>query len=440
MARSLKEYRLNDRAARAKLARRKKPYWRLVSEGRHIGYRVGTTACSWVARFRTAGSEVDYIEQKLGGADDRAVADGDAILDWKQALAKANTWFSEQENALIDVSEMPTVGQVVKAYIELRNARSSARRGREVKSTASSRLNIHVLQDAVIAGIVLDKLTEADLRNWMGRVAMAKASTRKRLCADFKAALNRACAEHRKHLSGDIASAIRNGLRVESSEEDTDVSIARENQFLSDASVRLLVEAAYEVDDTGDFGRLVIVLAATGARFSQIRRLQVRDLQPEQSRLFVPPSRKGKGQRRDHYRVQIGRDVVEALAPVFEGRPPDAPLLERWHYVHEGLRWKKDHRGAWGVAHEMTKVWKKVASAAELPDVIPYALRHSSIVRGIRVGLPIRLVAALHDTSVEMIERHYSRWITEGLDELAARAIVPLVAARGPSANDQRAA
>jgi hypothetical protein len=63
---------------------------------------------------------------------------------------------------------------------------------------------------------------------------------------------------------------------------------------------------------------------------------------------------------------------------------------------------------------------------AGLPDVIPYALRHSSIVRGIRANLPIRLVAALHDTSVEMIERHYSRWIVDGLEEMAARAVVPL--------------
>jgi hypothetical protein len=45
-----------------------------------------------------------------------------------------------------------------------------------------------------------------------------------------------------------------------------------------------------------------------------------------------------------------------------------------------------------------------------------------------RGRLPIRLVAALHDTSVAMIERHYSRCITEGLDELVARAVVPIVA------------
>ncbi|MDG2533028.1 hypothetical protein P6144_05175 [Sphingomonas sp. HITSZ_GF] len=47
--------------------------------------------------------------------------------------------------------------------------------------------------------------------------------------------------------------------------------------------------------------------------------------------------------------------------------------------------------------------------------------------RGGGGGLPIRLIAALHDTSVAMIERHYSRWITEGLDDLVARGVVPLV-------------
>ena len=62
-----------------------------------------------------------------------------------------------------------------------------------------------------------------------------------------------------------------------------------------------------------------------------------------------------------------------------------------------------------------------------MPEVIPYALRHSSIVRCIRQGLPIRLVAALHDTSVQMIEKHYARWITDGLEELVARSVVPLL-------------
>ena len=32
-------------------------------------------------------------------------------------------------------------------------------------------------------------------------------------------------------------------------------------------------------------------------------------------------------------------------------------------------------------------------------DIVPYALRHSSIVRQLRAGLPVRCAAALHDTS-----------------------------------------
>ena len=38
----------------------------------------------------------------------------------------------------------------------------------------------------------------------------------------------------------------------------------------------------------------------------------------------------------------------------------------------------------------------------------------------------MRLVAALHDTSSAMIEKHYAAFIVDAMDELAARAIVPL--------------
>lgn len=89
--------------------------------------------------------------------------------------------------------------------------------------------------------------------------------------------------------------------------------------------------------------------------------------------------------------------------------------------------WKRDRRGPWNTASELTRYWKQICSSVGLVNIVPYALRHSSIVRAIRTGLPIRLVAALHDTSVVMIERHYARFIVDGLEELAAKAVVPLV-------------
>jgi hypothetical protein len=33
----------------------------------------------------------------------------------------------------------------------------------------------------------------------------------------------------------------------------------------------------------------------------------------------------------------------------------------------------------------------------------------------------------MHDTSVSMIERHYARYIVDGLEEIAARAVIPIV-------------
>jgi site-specific recombinase XerD len=76
----------------------------------------------------------------------------------------------------------------------------------------------------------------------------------------------------------------------------------------------------------------------------------------------------------------------------------------------------------------LTRPWAKIVKRAGLSEtVVPYALRHSSIVRGLRAGLPVRLVAALHDTSIVQIERHYAVYISDALDELAARAVVPLV-------------
>jgi hypothetical protein len=48
-----------------------------------------------------------------------------------------------------------------------------------------------------------------------------------------------------------------------------------------------------------------------------------------------------------------------------------------------------------------------------------YALRHTSIVRQLLANVPVRVVAALHDTSIVMIERNYSEYIADHSDDLA---------------------
>ncbi len=427
MARPVSEYRIQDRAARGRLPARAKPYWRALSQGAHLGYRRGKLKGSWVARYYDP-ARTDYVTSVIGEADDLRDANGEDILSFKQAFDKALHW--------IDLSTRPgagasdpdmSVGDAVQAYVAARDARRSSQAGRALHADAYYTLTRFVLEDAKLAGTRLVHLTESDLRAWQLRIGRRKASSVQRVVNDLKAALNAAFEAHRQMLPHDLPVTIKYGLKVDT--PDVLIAVARDNQILSDDQVRRIVAAAIAIDP--DFGRLVVLLAATGARFSQIARMQVGDVQAEQRRLLVPQSYKGRKRQLQYVRVQVGEDTLAALAPVTEGRPASAPLLEHWRLKQTSpTTWVRVDRRPWESSSEMVRLWQRAVRDAGLPAAtIPYGLRHSSIVRGLRMGLPIRLVAALHDTSVAMIERHYSRWITEGLDEIAARAVVPIVAA-----------
>ena len=86
-------------------------------------------------------------------------------------------------------------------------------------------------------------------------------------------------------------------------------------------------------------------------------------------------------------------------------------------------------REPWRGANQPFKLWVKTLAAAGVPYLEMYALRHSSIVRQLRAGLPVRLVAANHDTSSIMIERHYAAFVVSALDDLTRQAIVPIASA-----------
>ncbi|HEX8214462.1 MAG TPA: tyrosine-type recombinase/integrase [Allosphingosinicella sp.] len=429
MAKTVAEVRLQERSARARLASRKHPYWRSISEGRHLGYYRGARGGSWIARCRPPDGG-DYLTKALGSADDQAPADGTHILDWRRALEVALEWFDKVENPQLQEAADLTVGSAADEYAAMRDARDSARAGRPIRSDGRSRLTRYVVVDEQLAKINLHDLTEADLKAWQGRLKGLKVLTRQRLANDLKAALNLCFQNHRRALPTDFPITVKVGLKPHEHYWEQGETVARDNQILDDGQVRGIISLAREQDKDGDFALLVILLAATGARFSQLKRMTVGDVQLEHSRLLVPISFKGKGRSPQLVKVAVGADVAQVLRGAIIGRKRSEPLLQRWRYRQiTATQWVRAERAPWKTASEMTRSWNRVVEAAGLPGTIPYALRHTSIVRGIRANLPIRLVAALHDTSVVMIERHYSRWITEGLEELAARAVVPLLAA-----------
>ncbi|MBC9032152.1 tyrosine-type recombinase/integrase [Sphingomonas sp. JC676] len=368
----------------------------------------------------------DYVRAIIGEADDVHEADGIEILDFRQANEKAQRWIDLQKRGGAPESDPEiTVAAAVDAYIAVRAARRASQAGRQINSDAHYNFTNHVLEDRKLSPVRLCDLAESDLLAWQLRHRRLPPSTLQRIVNDFKAALNAAVHVHRRSLPADFPIVIKYGLKLDAPE--LLAAAACDNQILSDDAVRRIVAASLALDE--DFGRLVVLLAATGARFSQLARMKVHDVQTEHGRLMIPQSLKGKKRVLQYVRVVVGRDTLAALAPIVAGRPASAPLLERWRHRQVGpMKWERVDRGPWSTPSEVTRLWKRAVAEAGLPvATIPYALRHSLIVRGLRAGLPIRLVAALHDTSVAMIEQHYSRYITEGLDELVARALVPIV-------------
>jgi integrase len=440
MAKVLSESPVTTRSARASL-----PigvHWRRIDAETHLGYRRGSRAGVWLVRWRSGKG---YRQAPLGAADDTIRA---GTLSYEAAM-KAARRLVEQERlnaAAAAAGPVLTVRSAVESYITSRDARDARRAGREKKSDAASRLGRYVIghpatgkraeiAPAALAEIALHNLKERDLLKWRAGLPDALGeNTRQRLVNDLKAALNAARTANRDRLPAALAETIKQGLHAAERVDERE-PVARDNQILSDGDIGRLIRAAREVDAEqqwgGDLFRLVVVLAATGGRFSQVARMRVADCQIGAGRLLVPVSRKGRGGKVGTVTVPVGRDVLDALAPIVGGRRADAPLLERWRHVQEpgGMAWRRDSRAAWRAASELIRPWHTLRERAGLPEVIPYALRHSSIVKGIRANLPIRLVAALHDTSTAMIERHYSKWITTGLEELARAAIVPLVPA-----------
>jgi integrase len=445
MARKVKDRELDTRAAREKLKPRGKPYWRLIERGLHLGYRrLKGKAGTWCLRHYLG--EQAYGVEAIGAADDLSDADGMVILDYWQAVEKARQRMVERASEANGTGDVLTVRTAIDAYITMRDAREGRRQGRAVRSDAhrlalyvigrEQRGNRAAIKPTKLADVPLPALTETDLSNWRNQLPDMTEASKRRTISDLKAALNAAYEKNRKRLDATLPATIRHALKAQQHDDDDEAEpLARENQILADAEVTKLLRAAREIDAEkewdGDLYRMVLVLAATGARFSQVRRLKVGDFQREKKRIMMPPSRKGKGKKKNFESLPVGPDVLDALQSVVTGRPKNAPLLEHWRRQptaggNGGPQWERAERGAWQSPSELKRAWRAIRERAKMPETIPYALRHSSIVRGIKANLPLRLVAALHDTSVVMIERHYSKWITHGLEELAAKAVVPL--------------
>ncbi|MCA1512680.1 site-specific integrase [Bradyrhizobium sp. NBAIM01] len=369
---------LENRTARLKLAIRKKPYTALIAPGIFLAYRRNAGPGTWSVKCN------GWLK-RFALADDHEDTNGESVMTYWQALERAKTLARAGDGS----SEQPiSISEAIAAY----EADLETRGGRKYNAT---QLRLH-LPDALKRKAVA-LLTERELRDWRGSLVKAglRPSSADRIGRSLKAALALA-ARNDKRISN--TAAWQNGLK-----KLPDSEIAR-NVILPDHTVAALVSGSY--DEDADFGLVIDVLAETGARESQIFKLTPHDLlddHPIAPRLMMPTSRKGKNRKIEHRPLPISQRLAMALRQHATGRAAHAPLFDK----------------IWNLA----TLFRPVVQRLELePEVTPYALRHSSIVRQLLKGVPTRVVAAHHDTSVVMIEKNYSRHIIGDPSDAVTRA------------------
>jgi integrase len=394
MARRVRAPKLETRTSRLNLPVRKKPYFVKIAPGIALGYRRnGSGSGPWSTRL--ADGQGGNTLKAFSVADDFQDANGTTVLAYGQALERALALAAgnpagEQGDALATVDEALTAFAV---DLQQRN-----RDGVNV-----SRVRRHL--PAGLGATRLDHLKARDLRLWQASLARKGLSSAasNRTIKMLKAALNLAARQDERIVS---RHAWEQGLSNIAGAESA------RNVILTEPVIRDIVAAAYEIVGP-EFGLLVELAAVTGARPSQLARLAVADVQAGRAdpRVMMPSSFKGRGRKAVQRRpVPVPAALAARLALLGRGRPDDAPLL-----IPAG-------GGTW--MHRQVRPFTQVAEHLGLGDVTFYSLRHSSIVRALLVNTPVRVVASTHDTSIVMIEAHYSQHISDHSDALARRSMI----------------
>ncbi len=424
---------LDSARKRLSLPPRRDPYWQPCGArrgGLSLGYRKRAKGNgAWVVR-----SIVDGVrrEARLGEADDDKAH---GTLSYASAVSLAldrGRVFRAEQAWEKHASSPVTVGDAVKSYTNYRISRHP-RNGRD----AETRLARHLLApEKGMVGRSLASLTSSHWKAWLADLTGLQPVSVRRLLNDVRAAMQRAAEEHHQALPPGWGATVTRGLKgIDGWTPHAIQPAARSRALLDPADIDKLVTAAFEVDD--DFGFLVLVLAKTGARFSQIARMTVADVVGlPVPRLMVPVSRKGGRQnsRRQAITCEIGQDVLDLLQPIVAHRRGDDTLLMRWHHEqvarNEGdggaSGWRRRERRPWEVAAQMSRNWKATLAKAGLTAGIePYRLRDASIIHLLISGIDPTTVAKDHDTSIKMIESHYAQHIQSAATRQVRACILP---------------
>ena len=163
MARRVRDFILESRAAREKLKPRGKPYYRAIGQGLHVGYRKSKAGSGrWVLRLYLG--EQDYRVETMADADDRHDANGATVLNFWQAQQKARDLHAQLTGPAVQTaSRVYTVASAIEDYLQWLDGNR--------KSASDARWRANALILPKLGDMELARLTAKDIRSWLSYVA-----------------------------------------------------------------------------------------------------------------------------------------------------------------------------------------------------------------------------------------------------------------------------
>ena len=395
MARSMRDAKLETRAARDRLKPRQAPHWRCLEPGQlHLGYRRrhrDQPGC-WIVR-RYVGVDAKgmgrYREMTLGLADDYQEADGKRALSYAEAQRLA---LSDDTPALAGPM---TVADALRYYFEKRKAEGMA-----TVHGAEGRAALHILP--ALGGVRMSELTTPRLNAWRDELAAAPA----RLRGGKVRPLNqRPLAETgeekraRRHTTNKCVTILKAALNrcFQDGLIDSDKEWKRFKSFVkvnTSRSAYLTVEEAQRLINTADaasgFRDLVHAALLTGCRYGELCALRVKDF--ADGKIAIRKSKTGKPRH-----VRLTEEGIEFFETLTAGRPANEMMLLNRRLGHE---WRKS---------EQDRPMREACAAARItPAVGIHQLRHTWASLSLMGGMPLLVIANnLGHRDTRMVELHY---------------------------------
>ena len=372
-------------------ARLKQPYYSTLSTGVSLGYdkTPGVDATWCVRKQLVIGNIKKYVKATIGVADDgtkkpsltdisptiNSAVDNIALLKVTRRLVLSHTQAAEVARAWAKIQIVPsaenesfTVQAAIGQYLQLRSLKVGAEGASNVAKQKAV-LKKHVPDDLLSTRVA--DLTDTQLLEWRGSLPGSVGNVNS-IVVYLRAALNAALkAKHVKTRTWEALKPLAEHDEVEAT-----------GVYLTPEQITKLIQSAPN-QPTRD---LLHAAALSGFRIGELKRLKVADFRPREGYIAVP---KDKTKAR---KVALW----PALSGLFERLCKGRGREEFIFTTVTGIPWK-DHGNS----------VREAATAAGMPEVTVYDLRHSWVTAALQSGLDLLTLTKTAGTSVEMIKRYY---------------------------------